>query len=267
VWHVNRNIFGLNLDEVMYLWETDDGRIAAVLNPENPGQVYMQVDPDYHSRELEDEMMATAEKHLTTTALDGKTKLQIWTSRKDESRLCLLKERGYTRTKAEDWHRKRPLSLPIPDDSVAEGYTIRAVSGPEENEARSYVSWQAFHPDEPASAYQGAEWYDNIQKAPLYRRDMDIVAVAPDGELAAFCTVWFDPETLIGEFEPVGTAPKHQRRGLATACMLEGLRRLKAAGAIEGHIASWNEATHKLYGGLGFDTCDVAEAWVKEVKA
>ena len=47
----------------------------------------------------------------------------------------------------------------------------------------------------------------------------------PDGELAAFCTVWVDPETRTAVFEPVGTHPNHQKRGLGKAVMTEGLRR------------------------------------------
>jgi ribosomal protein S18 acetylase RimI-like enzyme len=264
-WHVNRNLFGLDLEEVVFLWETDDGRIAAVLNPENPGQIYLQIHPDFHSDELENEMMEQAEHRLHTTALDGNQKLQIWTSKDDKARLDLLTQRGYTKTKAADWHRKRPMSIPIENTPVADGYTIRGLGGDEEIPARSYVSWQAFHPDEPESKYQGPEWYPNLQKAPLYRRDLDLVAVASDGEFAAFCTVWFDDVTLIGDFEPVGTAPNHQRRGLATAVINEGLRRLAALGGVEAHIGSWNEATHRLYGGLGFESYDVAEAWVKQV--
>ena len=91
---------------------------------------------------------------------------------------------------------------------------------------RSWLSWKAFHSDEPDERYEGWEWYRNVQRFPLYRRDLDLVAVAPDGELAAFCTVWFDDVTRTGSFELVGAHPAHQRRGLGRAVMYEGLRRL-----------------------------------------
>jgi hypothetical protein len=39
----------------------------------------------------------------------------------------------------------------------------------------------------------GWRWYRDVQRAPLYRRDLDLVAVAPDGELAAFCTLQAAP--------------------------------------------------------------------------
>ncbi|MBN1212331.1 MAG: GNAT family N-acetyltransferase, partial [candidate division Zixibacteria bacterium] len=164
-----------------------------------------------------------------------------------------------------DYQRYRSMSLPIPDETMADDYRVRALSGPEEYPARSYLSWRVFHPGESDEKYQGWEWYHNIQRAPLYRRELEIVAEAPDGELAAFCTVWFDEVTLTGAFEPVGTDPNHQRRGLATAVMNEGLRRLKKLGAELAFVGSWNEATHKLYSSVGFTEYDLSEAWEKEI--
>ena len=58
-------------------------------------------------------------------------------------------------------------------------------------------------------------------------RTYRIVAVAPSGEFAAFCTVWFDDVTRTGAFEPVGTAPAHRRRGLGKAVMCEGVPSLR----------------------------------------
>ncbi len=135
----------------------------------------------------------------------------------------------------------------------------------EDMPARSLVSWKAFHPDEPMEKYWGWEWYRNIQRVPLYRRDLDIVAVASAGEFASFCTVWFNEATLTGAFEPVGTAPAHRRRGLAAAVMNEGLRRLKRVGAKLAYVGSWNDATNALYGeSLGFSEYDLMEKWMKD---
>ena len=82
--------------------------------------------------------------------------------------------------------------------------------------SRSWASWRAFHSDDPDEKYDGDwSWYQNIQAAPLYRRDLDLVAIAPSGEVAAFTTTWYDDVTHSGYFEPVGTMPEHQRCGLA----------------------------------------------------
>ena len=56
-----------------------------------------------------------------------------------------------------------------------------------EHPARSWASWRAFHAEEPDEAYDGDfSWYRNIQSTPLYRRDLDIAAATPRGEIAAF---------------------------------------------------------------------------------
>ena len=41
---INNHPFA-TLPEIIFLWETPDGQLAAVLNPEDPGSVFMQVHP------------------------------------------------------------------------------------------------------------------------------------------------------------------------------------------------------------------------------
>ncbi len=141
------------------------------------------------------------------------------------------------------------------------GYSVRSLGDKEELPARTLVSWRAFHPDAPDSDYEGWDWYLNIQRAPLYRRDLDIVAVAPGGELAYFCTVWFDDVTRTGAFEPVGTAPNHQQRGLGKAVMVEGLNRLKHLGATLATVSSFTPPAHALYSSMGFTDYSLLEPW------
>jgi GNAT superfamily N-acetyltransferase len=133
---------------------------------------------------------------------------------------------------------------------------------------RCYTSGLAFHPDDPAYAHDNradVTWYRNIQKAPLYRRDLDIVAVAPDGAVASFCTVWFDDITLTAACEPVATSPAHQKKGLAVACIHEGLRRAREMGATKGFVGSSSEAGHKCYASAGFTDYRVSRQWLKEL--
>jgi len=182
----------------------------------------------------------------------GGRKLKVWTSEHDTMRQKLLTDRGYSKGKQPEFQRRRPVSQPVPDVPLAEGYTVRPLGDIEEMPARSFVSWKAFHPDESNDQYEGWEWYHNIQRAPLYRRDLDIVAVAPNGEFASFCTIWFDDVTRTAAFEPVGTAPAHQKRGLGKAVMYEGLRRLKRLGATLAYVGSYTPGAHALYASVGF---------------
>jgi len=254
-----------SLETHVFLWETSDGEIGAVLNGEAPGNAWLQIDPAIRTPELEAEMISVAEQHLTVPTGDNRSKVRVWAIEDDRLREDILKQRGFVKSEAVGYERRRDMNEPIANGAVAEGYSIRSLGGAEELPARSWLSWRAFHPNAPDSEYQGWEWYRALQKAPLYRRDLDLVAVAPDGDLAAFTTIWFDDVTRTGAFEPVGTSPEHQRRGLASAVMCEGLRRLGRLGATMAYVGSWNEATHRLYGSLGFTDYVVNRGWVKEV--
>jgi GNAT superfamily N-acetyltransferase len=222
------------------------------------------VHPDFRSPELEVEMMSAAETQFASTQTDGRQRLYLWSHATDSLRQDILQRRGYSRRSGPEYQRRRCVEMPIVDVPLAEGYAIRALGDVDEHPARSWVSWKAFHPDEPDEKYEGWEWYRNVQRAPLYRRDLDLVAVAPNGEHAAFCTIWFDDVTLTAAFEPVGTHPDHQRKGLGKAIMTEGLRRIKQIGATLATVNSYSVPAGALYASMGFTEYDLNEPWMKE---
>jgi mycothiol synthase len=263
-WHVNENIFKLALPDVISVWEKD-GQIVATLNPDSPGEAFFQVHPAFHERGLISEMLEVAEGKLPKTNDAGQEELLVWVNEADDLAKKLFTERGYVRSKFLAEHmRCRFFTAPLPASVPPAGYTVRALGDEDELPARSWLSWKAFHPDEPDEDYKGWDWYKNLQRVPLYRRDLDLVAVAPTGELAAFCTVWFDDVTRTAVFEPVGTHPDHQKRGLGKAVMAEGLRRAERMGATLATVSSYGKAAHALYESMGFTEFDLLEPWIKE---
>ena len=76
------------------------------------------------------------------------------------------------------------------------------------------------------------------RNAPGYSLDWDLVAVAPDGRHASFACVWVDWRNHLAEIDPIGTQPEFQRRGLARAVILDGFRRLAAAGIHTAYIGT-----------------------------
>jgi mycothiol synthase len=264
-WHGVENMGHGRLEEGVFLWETADGQIAAVLNREGPGEAYLQVHPGLRTPELEEAMVVVAEEHLAVPIPGGQRRLRVWAHEWDALRQDVLAGRGYANSDWPEYQRRRPLSVPVPAAPIPAGYAVRALGGSEEYAARGLVSWRAFHPGEPDERFEGGDWYRNIQRAPLYRRDLDLVVVAPGGEFASFCTVWFDDVTRTGAFEPVGTAPEHQRRGLGKAVMCEGLRRLRWMGATMAYVGSYGMPAHALYASAGFTEYDLFEPWAKEL--
>jgi mycothiol synthase len=263
-WHGIKNLQAYpSLDSSTFIWEGKDNQIVAVLNPEDKGDAFLQVHPDHHGRGLLEEMVMAAEEQLAVDDPSVGRKLRVWCNANDAILRELLVSRGYTREGIVEYQRRRVIDGQIPQAQVASGYTVRSLGDRDELPSRSWASWKAFHPDEPEELYEGWEWYLNIQRIPLYRRDLDLVSVAANGEIAGFCTVWFDDVTRYGYFEPVGVMPAHQRHGLGKAMMYEGLTRLERLGATKAFVGSYEPVAHALYASAGFIEYDLSEAWMK----
>jgi mycothiol synthase len=265
--HIYQNLLNYQLEDVVTLWENTAGDIAAMVLPIDPGSAHFQVDPGLCTVELVEEMLDLAEECLSERLPDGSRRLVVWSYTEDSMRTGLLEKRGYHQNEWPESIRRRWLDAPIPEVPVATGYTIRSLGDGLELLERCYASGLGFHEGDIRIAVNNREdptWYRNIQNAPLYRRDLDIVAIAPDGSIASFCTVWFDDATRSGVFEPVATVPAHQRRGLGKAVMTEGLRRLQRMGAVVASVGGFSPEANALYSSVISPECDEYEPWVKK---
>jgi ribosomal protein S18 acetylase RimI-like enzyme len=252
--HVYLNCSGQRLEESATLWETGQGEMAAFLLPEGPGEAHLQIHPAWRSPELEEEMLETAERRLASTQAaaqaDGTRKLCAWAPGEDTALQGVLARRGYTPLEGAETQHTRLLDAPIPPPSLPAGYSLRSLGDGLELLERCYASGLGFHEGDIQVAVENRRdptWYRNIQSAPLYRRDLDIVAIDPQGAIAAFCTVWYDDATRSGYFEPVATVPEHQRRGLGRAVLNEGLRRLQRMGGLVAMVGGYSAAANGLY--------------------
>jgi mycothiol synthase len=263
-WHIMLNCRDTDaLADWIYIWETADGQIAAVLVAEDPGQVFPQIHPAYRNAELEEEMIALAEGKFAIER-EGQQVVCIWADSQDTTRQEILMRRGYQRGRWTESQWRRDLDEPIPAVTIPEGYTIRSLGDADEIPARSWASWRGFHPDAPDEDYEGWEWYHNIQRCPLYRRDLDIVAVAPGGEIASFTTFWYDDATRSVMVEPVATVPEHLRRGLARATISEGLRRVQKLGATRAFVSGFEPGPDGLYSSVLSPVHDELQQCVKK---
>jgi ribosomal protein S18 acetylase RimI-like enzyme len=141
------------------------------------------------------------------------------------------------------------LDVELDPPRVPDGYVLRSLHGPEDVPARVEVHRAAFAPSRMT-----VEKYAMLRAQDRYAFDRDIVLEAADGSFAAFAICWMDPTGSIGEFEPVGTHPDHQRRGLGRVIMRHGLRLMRAAGLRDALVFSLrsNAASEALYRSAGF---------------
>jgi ribosomal protein S18 acetylase RimI-like enzyme len=137
-----------------------------------------------------------------------------------------------------------------------DGFEIRSIRGEDEHAARADAARLAFASTLEPEAHRAR--YLRFMRSPAYEREHDIVAVAPDGTIAAFAIYWPDNELSLGQFEPVGTHPDFRRRGLARAVLHEGLARLAATGIERARVMTGgaNEPAASTYLASGFDLVD-----------
>ena len=268
-WFINPDIEKIALEENVFLWETESGEIAAVLNPEGRGQAYLQVHPGFHTPELDEEMIASAEERLPVAGKDGQRMLQIFIDSQDKTRLQIFTQRGFKRVEEagnQEYQHRRSLDEALLDVPQIFGYTIRPMGDGLRLLERCYASGLRFHDDDiniTRNNRDHPEWYHGIQSAPLYRRDLDIVAVAADGSVASFCTAWFDDVSRTAYLEPVATVPAHRKRGLGKAVILEALHRLKRMGCKVAFVGGYSERANALYFSVMGPAHDISEPWEK----
>jgi len=266
-WHGCLNCTKMRMEDLAFIWEADGQMVAFLMSEGGLGNVHFSVNPVLQTSELEEEMLKVAEDHLVTVSPDGLRKLNVWVPKQDKLRQEILSRHGYYKGDWSECQWRRDLDDPIPNAPVPSGFTIRSLGDGLELLERCYASGLGFHEGDIKVAVENRDdptWYHNIQTAPLYRRDLDLVAVAPDGAIAAFCTIWFDDVTRSAYFEPVATVPKYQRQGLGKAILTEGLRRVQRMGATKAFVGGQSVAANALYKSVMGPEHNLYEPWVKE---
>lgn len=238
------------------IWETESGRILAVVNTERPipnDEAYLQRAPG--TDRLLPELLDYAEAALA----DRTTKsLRIDVYEHDEPLLALLHERGYQKDPAS---RNSWAEFTIEPDQeprllLPEGFRVSSIAEGGDVAERCKVQGLGFNHADPAEWTKPWE-YREVQKAPDYRPEFDLFAVAPNGEYASCCIIWYDDLNRTAFFEPVCTDACFRRLGLGRAVMMEGIRRVRRLGAVRAMVGS----TQEFYRRVGFHMELETYAW------
>lgn len=146
-------------------------------------------------------------------------------------RLDFFSAHGFTLQPDATLHYFRPLNQPIPDPNLPPGFSIRPLMGETEAVGAAELHRAAFGSD-----YMTTENRLVMMRTSQYDPQMDLVAVAPNGRLAAYTMGSISGEAnartgrKIGYTDPVATHPDFQRLGLARALLLTAMRMLKERG-------------------------------------
>ncbi|HWQ16098.1 MAG TPA: GNAT family N-acetyltransferase [Roseiflexaceae bacterium] len=244
------------------LVEDEEGRLvgfgelwAAGQSADNDGFLWFKVHPELRGA-VEPELFAWAEAQLRAR---GRAALRVAARDIEAGRAQLIEQHGF-RPVRYFLRMARPLEEPIPEAVFPAGYTLRAGNHDPQAWAEmyneSFVDHFNFHAHDAA-------WVRHWQQDPEDRPELNLVAVAPDGTLAAFawCSVRAAENARTGRRDGwvglLGTRRGHRRIGLGRAMLLSALQRIKAAGmdtALLGVDASSPTGATRLYEVAGFRT-------------
>lgn len=178
-------------------------------------------------------------------------------------RISFLKRHEFHETEDTTIHMVRPLSQPIPEPHLPQGFVIRPISGPQEAEEVASMHRAAF-----GTEYMTTESRLAIMSTSEYDISLDLVVVAPDGTIAANCICSANQQRKIGNTDPVATHPRYRRMGLARALLARGMQLLKERGMLYAQLGTSgsNIAMQKAAESVGFSTQYKTIWFSKEVK-
>jgi mycothiol synthase len=250
------------LNEIATLWEDEQGTPWAwsLFSPMFAA-FDLFVHPDLRGSQIEAEMFDWTADRMRQFAPEGKAIETLWIFADDLARIGLVEGSGFIESGYYLNYMVHTLDHPLPEPTLPDGFTVQHMLDDSEAEARSAIHRAAF-----GSNRLTAEIYRDMMHAPGYDPTLDIVTVTPDGSFASFALGWFDPINRVGEFEPVGTHPDFQRRGLAKAVILAGMRQMQSRGAesVIVYAESDNVTAIRLYESLGFSTLNQIVGYIED---
>jgi predicted N-acetyltransferase YhbS len=245
------------------VWETNSGEIAGVVCPDeytpwHPafGQAFLQRSPDYEH--LIGEMLEYSQR--TFIGIDPRNPLRtrnttrIYVGETDKALGDVAKGRGFVKDEKPVLEYMEFDLTDIPEPILPRGYRFVSMAENNDIEKRRKITGLSFRhpdPDDWPTAYS----YKELQKAPDYHKELDIVVERPDGEWVSCTIAWFDEVNGRGTIEPLGSI----QLGMGREVALEALRRLKARGAEVARMDSGLE----FYKKIGFRRRFSIYRWVK----
>jgi GNAT superfamily N-acetyltransferase len=234
----------------------DNGKIVGLATYENNiGEAYFCVDDNYAF--LKHQIIDYAIQNLNS---DGKLVITLPDGDLGYQQAAI--EKGFIPTKEKcstariDTH-NNSYNLP-------EGYTIMSFADSRMDIDKYYEAiWKGFdntreRNEVELESMRNREGFD----APHIDMDLRILVVAPNGDYAAHCGMWYLPGSEYAYVEPVFTLPEYRKMGLGKAAVLEGVKRCGKLGAKYAYVLS----SQQFYYSIGFYPVQNETWWVYKNK-
>ncbi len=125
-----------------------------------------------------------------------------------------------------------PFAAKLPD-----GFRAVPLDPAKEADAFRWLLWQGFDHGGDRAEFEREDRIAHRRRGHL-RTDLSLAAVAPNGEYAAYCCLWYHESTDYAYIEPVCTVPAWRGRGAAKALLFTALDRARALGAKSTYVIS-----------------------------
>ena len=238
------------------LWHVGDDLVGYAVLGEDPS-IDFQVLPEYEWRGIEAEAMAWAKTKVAGLRIGDP---QSWRGnfvsgyRQDnEKRRAFFEGEGFhPGGEFSEVNMIRPLREPLPEVAIPAGCQVRSMGGVDEIPDRAEIQREVWMPW--TVGHVSDEDYARFMQLPGYSRDLDVVAVASDGVIAAYVNGWIDPLNRIGDLGPLGARPAYRRQGLTRAAIIKCLYRMRALGMDRACVSTGisNTPAIRLYESISF---------------
>ncbi|MBV6400875.1 MAG: hypothetical protein CNIPEHKO_01170 [Anaerolineales bacterium] len=249
----------LNPQEYIRLWHDNEKLVGYAILGEDPS-FDCQVLPEYEWSGIENEALLWVETRINELRKYDNNKqwrenLVSGSRQDDAKRIAFLEQHDFQYCgDFAEVNMICSLDEPIPTSQLPDGYQIREVLPTGEITKRASVQREVWQPWTAGNVSD--DDYARFMQLPGYHRELDLVAIAPNGVIVAYVNGWVDSVNKIGDFGPVGALQAYRRQGLTRAVLIEGLHRMKSYGMNRVCVSTGvsNVPARQLYESIGFKT-------------
>ncbi|MDF2802526.1 MAG: hypothetical protein K0S61_2429 [Anaerocolumna sp.] len=237
------------------LWEVNNEIVGLATFDCQIGNAYCLTLPEYAS--LKEEMLMYSMKKLSKDKEFG-----IVIADADYNFQDIAAKLGYAATEGKEcdavfYYDKTPIKYDLP-----EGFRITTMKESFDLYQYLRVLWKGFNHELNGEGdflfskenEQGAE--DEMLR-PNVDLNLKVAVMAPDGNFASYCGMWYDPVAGYAVIEPVATDPTYRRMGLGKAAVLEGIRQAGILGAKLAFVGS----SQQFYYSIGLRPYATSTIW------
>jgi len=237
------------------VWE-DESQIVGVATFDcQLGQAFCLTLPEYEY--LKNEILLYSKDNLSK---DGKFGVMIADT--DLKFQDIAANLGFMATNSKESDAVFYLEKTSTNYNIPEGFQITTMKETYDPFQYLRVLWKGFNHElngegEFVFSEEKEKAVNDQMRRPNVDLSLKVAVVAPDGNFASYCGMWYDSKAGFAVIEPVATDPDYRRMGLGRAAVLEGIRRAGELGAKTALVGS----SQQFYYSIGLRPFTTDSEW------